>query len=110
MEAPLLDSLEKELRRMTGVEVLRDDWNLDQLPEHLRITFRAVDHRNRKLKENRDLYELKESLKDKFKRRFLKLLMTISNNKVCTHGVLVNCRKCILKSVVGLMLKLIPRL
>ncbi len=65
MEAPLLDSLEKELRRMTGVEVLRDDWNLDQLPEHLRITFRAVDHRNRKLKENRDLYELKESLKDK---------------------------------------------
>jgi ATP-dependent helicase HrpA len=65
MEAPLLDSLEKELRRMTGVEVLRDDWKLDQLPEHLRITFRAVDHRNRKLKENRNLYELKESLKDK---------------------------------------------
>ncbi|WP_375750046.1 ATP-dependent RNA helicase HrpA [Vibrio sp. HN007] len=65
MEAPLLDSLEKELRRMSGVEVLREDWKLEQVPEHLKVTFRAVDHRNRKLKENKDLYELKESLKDK---------------------------------------------
>ncbi|MGJ7093576.1 ATP-dependent RNA helicase HrpA [Vibrio hannami] len=65
MEAPLLDALEKELRRMTGVEVLREDWKLEQVPEHLKVTFRAVDHRNRKLKEHKDLYELKESLKDK---------------------------------------------
>ncbi|WGW01665.1 ATP-dependent RNA helicase HrpA [Vibrio sp. YMD68] len=65
MEMPLLDALEKELRRMTGVEVLRDDWNLNQIPEHLKVTFRAVDHRNRKLKENKDLYALKESLKEK---------------------------------------------
>ncbi|MGR5297599.1 ATP-dependent RNA helicase HrpA [Vibrio mediterranei] len=73
MEAPLLDALEKELRRMTGVEVLRDDWNLEQLPEHLKITFRAVDHRNRKLKENRNLYELKESLKDKVQQTLSKV-------------------------------------
>ncbi|WP_237363552.1 ATP-dependent RNA helicase HrpA [Vibrio marisflavi] len=65
LEAPLLDSLEKELRRMTGVEVMREDWNFEQVPEHLKVTFRAVDHRNRKLKENKDLFELKESLKDK---------------------------------------------
>ncbi|TKF24275.1 ATP-dependent RNA helicase HrpA [Vibrio genomosp. F6] len=65
MEAPLLDSMEKELRRMTGVEVLREDWKLEQIPEHLKVTFRAVDHRKRKLKENKDLHELKESLKDK---------------------------------------------
>ncbi|ASI90900.1 ATP-dependent RNA helicase HrpA [Vibrio mediterranei] len=73
MKAPLLDALEKELRRMTGVEVLRDDWNLEQLPEHLKITFRAVDHRNRKLKENRNLYELKESLKDKVQQTLSKV-------------------------------------
>ncbi|MCJ2376667.1 ATP-dependent RNA helicase HrpA [Vibrio sp. ZSDZ34] len=65
LEAPLLDSLEKELRRMTGVEVLREEWNLAQVPDHLKVTFRAVDHRHRKLKEHADLYELKESLKDK---------------------------------------------
>lgn len=65
MELPLLDALEKELRRMTGVAVSRDDWNLTQVADHLKVTFRAVDHRNRKLKENKDLYELKESLKEK---------------------------------------------
>ncbi len=65
MEAPLLDSLEKELRRITGVEVLREDWKLEQIPEHLKVTYRAVDHRNRKLKEHKNIYELKESLKDK---------------------------------------------
>ncbi|HHC7319149.1 ATP-dependent RNA helicase HrpA [Vibrio cholerae] len=64
-EMPLLDAMEKELRRMTGVTVLRDDWKLDQLPAHLKITYRAVDHRNRKLNESCDLHELKESLKEK---------------------------------------------
>ncbi|MDN3610288.1 ATP-dependent RNA helicase HrpA [Vibrio ostreicida] len=65
LEMPLLDALEKELRRMTGAEVLRENWNMAQVPDHLKVTFRAVDHRNRRLKEHRDLHELKESLKDK---------------------------------------------
>ncbi|EGQ7950323.1 ATP-dependent RNA helicase HrpA [Vibrio vulnificus] len=65
MEMPLLDALEKELRRMTGATVLREDWKLDQVPDHLKVTFRAVDERNRKLKEHNDLHELKESLKEK---------------------------------------------
>lgn len=64
-ETPLLDALEKELRRMTGVEILREDWNLEQVPEHLKITYRAIDQHRRKLKENKDLYQLKESLKEK---------------------------------------------
>ncbi|MDV2320385.1 ATP-dependent RNA helicase HrpA [Vibrio cholerae] len=64
-EMPLLDAMEKELRRMTGVTVLHEDWKLDQLPSHLKITYRAVDHRHRKLNESCDLHELKESLKEK---------------------------------------------
>lgn len=67
MELPLLDALEKELKRMTGVTILREDWQIDQIPDHLRITFRAVDHRHKKLRENKDLFALKESLKDKVK-------------------------------------------
>lgn len=50
---------------MTGVEVLREDWKLEQVPDHLKVTFRAVDEKNRKLKEHKDLHELKESLKEK---------------------------------------------
>ena len=62
---PLLDALEKELKRMTGVTVLREDWKPEQVPDHLKITYRSVDHRNRKLKESKDLFGLKESLKGK---------------------------------------------
>ncbi|WP_428447685.1 ATP-dependent RNA helicase HrpA [Photobacterium nomapromontoriensis] len=65
MAMPLLDSLEKELKRMTGVSVMREDWHPDQLPDHLKITYRVVDHRNRKLKESKDLYSLKDGLKEK---------------------------------------------
>jgi ATP-dependent helicase HrpA len=64
MEMPLLDALEKELRRMTGSSVSRESWNLDQVADHLKVTFRAVDHRNRKLREHSNLHELKESLKE----------------------------------------------
>ncbi|WP_428479744.1 ATP-dependent RNA helicase HrpA [Photobacterium japonica] len=65
MAMPLLDSLEKELKRMTGVTVMREDWNVEQIPDHLKITYRVVDHRNRKLKESKDLYSLKDGLKEK---------------------------------------------
>ncbi|MGF1910919.1 ATP-dependent RNA helicase HrpA [Vibrio kasasachensis] len=73
MEMPLLDAMEKELRRMTGVELLREDWKLDQVPEHLKVTFRAVDHRNRKLNESKNLHELKESLKEKVQQTLSKV-------------------------------------
>ncbi len=73
LQMPLLDALEKELRRMSGVEIPREAWNFDQIPAHLKVTFRAVDHNNRKLKEHRDLYELKESLKEKVKETLSKV-------------------------------------
>lgn len=62
---PLLDALEKELKRMTGVAIEREDWNWQQVPDHLKVTYRVVDHRQRKLNEDKDLYALKESLKAK---------------------------------------------
>lgn len=65
LELPLLEALEKEFKRMTGITIVREDWQLSQLPEHLKISYRAVDHKNRKLIESQDLYSLKESLKDK---------------------------------------------
>ena len=39
---PLLDALERELSQ-AGVPVRRADWQLDQVPDHLRITFRVYD-------------------------------------------------------------------
>lgn len=65
LELPLLDALERELRRMTGVTVDREDWHWDQVPEHLKITFRVVNDKNKKLQEGRSLAELKNALKGK---------------------------------------------
>ncbi|NUU66482.1 ATP-dependent RNA helicase HrpA [Enterobacteriaceae bacterium BIT-l23] len=65
LEMPLLESLERELRRMTGVTVERDAWQWDMVPDHLKITFRVVDERNKPLREGKDLEALKGALKGK---------------------------------------------
>jgi len=62
---PLLETLEKELRRMTGVTVSRELWAWDQVPDHLKITFRVVDEKNRLLREGKDLLALQGQLKAK---------------------------------------------
>lgn len=47
LELPLLDALEREFRRMTGTTIDRDDWNWDQVPDHLKISFRVVDDKTK---------------------------------------------------------------
>ncbi|AXF75776.1 ATP-dependent RNA helicase HrpA [Erwinia tracheiphila] len=64
-ERPLLDSLEREFRRMSGVTLERENWQWEQVPDHLKMTFRVVDEQNRKLGEGRDLAGLRLQLKGK---------------------------------------------
>lgn len=61
---PLLESLSVELRKMTGVFVEPEQWDISQLPPHLRITFRVIDGKGKKLQESENLDELKFALKD----------------------------------------------
>ncbi|GKX57987.1 ATP-dependent RNA helicase HrpA [Leminorella grimontii] len=61
----LLDSLERELRLMTGVTVSRNEWQWDQVPDHLKVTYRVVDDKNKPLAEGKDLAALKQKLKQK---------------------------------------------
>ena len=65
LELPLLESLEREFRRMSGVTLEREAWQWDQVPDHLKMTFRIVDENNRKLAEGKDLTALKLQLKGK---------------------------------------------
>jgi ATP-dependent helicase HrpA len=62
--SPLLVSLERELRAMTGVEVPHDAWDLSRVPDHLKVTYRVVD-RGDTLAEGKDLGELKRRLAPK---------------------------------------------
>ena len=65
LEKPLLDTLIHELRRMTGVTVAAEHWNWEQIPSHLKMTFRVVDENGKKIAESMNLDELKFSLKDR---------------------------------------------
>ncbi|MEV4009658.1 ATP-dependent RNA helicase HrpA [Nonomuraea angiospora] len=59
---PLLAAVERELLRLTGVRVPREAWQLDQVPDHLRITYRVIDERRRTVAEDKDLDALKRRL------------------------------------------------
>ena len=65
LEKPLLDTLIYELRRMTGATVEAEHWNWEQIPSHLKMTFRVVDENGKKIAESMNLDELKFRLKDR---------------------------------------------
>jgi ATP-dependent helicase HrpA len=62
-DGSLLDALERELRRMSGVSIDREAWQWDQVPDHLKMTFRVVDDQQKTLAEGKDLDALKLKLK-----------------------------------------------
>jgi ATP-dependent helicase HrpA len=64
-EGLLLDGLEREMRRMGAPGLEREDWDLGRVPDHLKMTFRVVDERGRRVAEGKDLEDLKLRLKAK---------------------------------------------
>ncbi|WP_392752837.1 ATP-dependent RNA helicase HrpA [Streptomyces sp. LN590] len=65
LQEPLPATLARELQRMVGVPVSADDFDLSRIPDHLKITFRIVDERRRKVAEDKDLEALKLQLRPK---------------------------------------------
>ncbi|MEO5874290.1 MAG: ATP-dependent RNA helicase HrpA [Streptosporangiaceae bacterium] len=61
-QGTLLDALERELRAMSGITVARESWQPQAISDHLRMTFRVLDRRRRKVAEGKDLAELKRGL------------------------------------------------
>ncbi|GHF95274.1 ATP-dependent RNA helicase HrpA [Streptomyces thermodiastaticus] len=62
---PLTVAMARELRRMVGVPFEPEDFDWSKVPDHLKITFRVVDERRRKLAEDKDLEALKLRLRPK---------------------------------------------
>ncbi|MBZ9596728.1 ATP-dependent RNA helicase HrpA [Streptomyces erythrochromogenes] len=65
LQEPLPVTLARELQRMVGVPVSAEDFDLTRIPDHLKITFRIVDERRRKIAEDKDLEALRLRLKPK---------------------------------------------
>ncbi|MFF4657480.1 ATP-dependent RNA helicase HrpA [Streptomyces sp. NPDC001381] len=62
---PLTTAMARDLKRMVGVPFEAEDFDWSKIPDHLKITFRIVDERRRKLAEDKDLEALKLRLKPK---------------------------------------------
>ncbi|WP_058047544.1 ATP-dependent RNA helicase HrpA [Streptomyces roseifaciens] len=65
LQESLTVTLARELHRMTAVRLDPEDFDLGKVPEHLKITFRVVDERRRKIAEDKDLEALRLRLKPK---------------------------------------------
>ncbi|WNZ10378.1 ATP-dependent RNA helicase HrpA [Streptomyces sp. 11x1] len=65
LQEPLPVTMARELKRMVGVPLTPDDFDWSRVPDHLKITFRIVDERRRKLAEDKDLESLRLRLKPK---------------------------------------------
>ncbi|MDX3244699.1 ATP-dependent RNA helicase HrpA [Streptomyces sp. ME18-1-4] len=65
LQEPLTTAMARDLKRMVGVPFEAEDFDWSRLPDHLKITFRIVDERRRKLAEDKDLESLKLRLKPK---------------------------------------------
>ncbi|WP_399886456.1 ATP-dependent RNA helicase HrpA [Streptomyces sp. BBFR51] len=65
LQEPLPVTMARELKRMVGVPFDAEDFDWAKVPDHLKITFRIVDERRRKLAEDKDLEALKLRLRPK---------------------------------------------
>ncbi|MFE0791084.1 ATP-dependent RNA helicase HrpA [Streptomyces mutabilis] len=63
LQEPLTVTMARELKRMVGVPFDAENFDWSKVPDHLKITFRIVDERRRKLAEDKDLEALKLRLK-----------------------------------------------
>ena len=65
-DEPVTAALARVLTRMRGVPVSADDFDLDRVPDHLKVTFRVVDD-GATIAESKDLQALKEQLRQRLR-------------------------------------------
>lgn len=63
-QGPLLDAIERQLKRMSGLAVPRECWDWNSIADHLKMTFRVIDDKRKRVAESKDLLALKEQLRE----------------------------------------------
>ncbi len=81
---PLPAVLARELQRMVGVPVDAEDFDWAKVPDHLKITFRVIDERRRKIAEDKDLDALRQRLKPKTREAITKAFERVSDPALAT--------------------------
>ncbi|MET8850367.1 ATP-dependent RNA helicase HrpA [Amycolatopsis sp. NPDC004625] len=76
-DGPLLEVLGRELRAWRGITVPYADWDPASVPDHLKMTFRVVDERGRKVAEGKDVSALQRRLAPKVRETISKAANTL---------------------------------
>ncbi|HSA49960.1 MAG TPA: ATP-dependent RNA helicase HrpA [Yinghuangia sp.] len=92
-QEPLVQALGRELQRLKAVPVPPESWDLDRIPDHLRITFRVEDDRGRPLAEGKDLAELKLRLKSRSQATLSRAADTVERGGLTAWGDLGTLRR-----------------
>ena len=66
-DGELLDALAKVLKRMSGVSLEREDWNVESIPDHLKMNFKVLDASDKVVAQGRDLKALQHNLQHQVK-------------------------------------------
>lgn len=61
-DGPLLPAISNRLKRMSGVTIPEDAWELTELPAHLKMNFKVLDDQGHLLSQHRSLALLKQQL------------------------------------------------
>ena len=69
---PLLEAVTDKLRKMTGVIIESEEWNLDQLDKHLKMHFAVVNDNGDDIAKGDDLHALKQQCAGQVKQTFEK--------------------------------------
>jgi ATP-dependent helicase HrpA len=83
-ELPLTVALGRELRRISGVEIPDDAWDLTKVPDHLKITFQVVDQHGEVSTEGRDLDALRARLRPRLRRTLAEAAKGIERSGLST--------------------------
>ena len=89
---PLLPALERELRRATAVTIPPDAWAPDQVPDHLRATFRVLDDQQRPLAIGKDLAALKAQVAPKARASLARAASDLERIGLTDLGRSATCR------------------
>ncbi len=68
--ASLLEALQAQLLRMSGIRITSADWDLSKLTPHMLMNFKVVDENGKTVAMGRDLLQLQQNLKDKAQQSF----------------------------------------
>jgi ATP-dependent helicase HrpA len=70
---PLPDAVAERVRALTGVELTSRAFQLESLPEHVRLNYRVVDEDGKEIALSRDLSHLRQTLGERARNSFVRL-------------------------------------